>query len=289
MNRTFLLAIVFDVFFSLNIFGEGVEINGLCYMLFKESGEAIVANGNNTWEGELRIPEKVTYDGKDYTVTYIKWLAFMNCEGMTQVYIPQTIKDILHDYHNLDRYKNPFMYCYNLESIDVDNNNQYLTSQDGVLFDKEMKGLYAYPSGNSRSSYNVPESVTRIYDLAFEGSRNLSSIHIPASVDRIGGSAFAGCSLDALVICGILEEDIPQDIFAYMDTSTVIYTHVSQIEKLQKLYKGKVLPISDYNLRVSEIPQTEIQKTVFDLQGRRLSAIPAKGLYIKNGKKFVSR
>jgi len=28
---------------------------------------------------------------------------------------------------------------------------------------------------------------------------------------------------------------------------------------------------------------------IFDLQGRRLSAIPAKGLYIKNGKKFVSR
>jgi len=28
---------------------------------------------------------------------------------------------------------------------------------------------------------------------------------------------------------------------------------------------------------------------IFDLQGRRLSAIPAKGLYIKDGKKFVSR
>lgn len=28
---------------------------------------------------------------------------------------------------------------------------------------------------------------------------------------------------------------------------------------------------------------------VFDLQGRRLNAVPAKGLYIKNGKKFVSK
>ena len=28
---------------------------------------------------------------------------------------------------------------------------------------------------------------------------------------------------------------------------------------------------------------------IFDLQGRRLSAIPAKGLYIRDGKKFVSR
>ncbi|WP_027454433.1 leucine-rich repeat protein [Xylanibacter brevis] len=291
MKKILILSIVLNVFFSLNIFGEGegVLIDGLYYVLFEESDEAIVANGNNTWNGELRIPEKITYNEKDYTVAYIKSLAFMNCNGLTKVFIPSSIKDILHVYQNLDRYKNPFIYCINLDSINVDHDNQYLTSQDGVLFDKEKKELYAYPSGNSRVSYNVPEGTTKIYDLAFEGSKNLACIQIPTSVNRIGGSAFAGCTLDALVIHGILKDDITQDIFQYMDTSTVIYTQICQIEKIQKIYKGKVLPLSDYSLRISELHQLKGNETIIDLQGRRLSRIPEKGMYIKDGKKYVQK
>ena len=58
MKKILILSIVLNVFFSLNIFGEGegVLIDGLYYVLHEESDEAIVANGNNTWNGELRIP-----------------------------------------------------------------------------------------------------------------------------------------------------------------------------------------------------------------------------------------
>lgn len=39
-----------------------------------------------------------------------------------------------------------------------------------------------------------------------------------------------------------------------------------------------------------DVPSSYIHSpSIFDLQGRRLNAVPAKGLYIKNGKKFVSR
>ena len=64
-----------------------VTIGGLKYMLDKSSHTAIVDWGN-CWEGELEIPEVVSYDGEDYTVNSFHWLAFQDCKSLTKVTIP---------------------------------------------------------------------------------------------------------------------------------------------------------------------------------------------------------
>ena len=84
--------------------------------------------------------------------------------------------------------------CEYLASIDVDENNQNYSSEDGVLFNKDKTELVQYPMGIETKSYDIPESVTSIGAYAFYGCQSLLSITIPESVTSIGEYAFNGCS-----------------------------------------------------------------------------------------------
>jgi hypothetical protein len=116
-----------------------------------------------------------------------------------------------------------------LTSINVDRGNLVYASIDGVLFDKNIRALIKYPEGKNQRTYNIPSTVTKIEDYAFNGCSNLISINvdnrnpvfasvdgvlfdknirnlikypegknqrtyvIPSSVTFIYGNAFAGC------------------------------------------------------------------------------------------------
>lgn len=87
-----------------------------------------------------------------------------------------------------------FCYCESLAEIKVDENNQYYSSEDGVLFNKEKTLLIQYPVGNTRTSYTTPEGLTNIGIDAFEYCKSLTSIEISEGVKSIGSWAFRGCS-----------------------------------------------------------------------------------------------
>lgn len=82
---------------------NAVEINGIEYEL--KGDEAIVRplerfnqDGQRlTYGGDVQIPEKVGYESKTYTVTVIGEQAFLNCEFLKSVTLPNSIK-ILEDY-----------------------------------------------------------------------------------------------------------------------------------------------------------------------------------------------
>ena len=77
-----------------------------------------------------------------------------------------------------------------MDNITVSSSNTHYKTIDGVLFDSSGATLIQYNSGNTRSSYAVPTSVTTIVNPAFMGASHLNSITIPASVETIGGYAF---------------------------------------------------------------------------------------------------
>ena len=67
-------------------------------------------------------------------------------------------------------------------------------SKNGVLFDKEKKTIYRYPSSKSGKTYNVPKSVELIVSGAFEGCRNLQTVNFNKdSTALIDGLAFYNC------------------------------------------------------------------------------------------------
>ncbi|MBQ7698552.1 MAG: leucine-rich repeat protein [Paludibacteraceae bacterium] len=119
------------------------------------------------------IPASVTTIG-NYAFAYT---------GLTSVVIPESVTTIG---------EGAFAAAY-LTTIDVDANNPNYCSVDGVLFNKDKTTLILYPIDNSRTTYSIPNSVTKIGTYAFFGCYNLTSIVIPASVTSIGKYAFSGC------------------------------------------------------------------------------------------------
>ncbi len=123
----------------------------------------------------ISIPEFVESIGQS---------AFQDCSNLTNVDIPCGTSSIA---------EGVFGGCDNLLSINVDENNWYYTSVDGVLYNKEMSSLLAYPAGKENTSFAIPNSVTTIEFCAFHSCRNLVNIDIPSSVTAIGSQAFRGC------------------------------------------------------------------------------------------------
>jgi hypothetical protein len=121
------------------------------------------------------------------SVTTIESVAFCNCSSLTSVTIPSSVTSIG---------VNAFLGCTRLASITVDAANTTLSSEDGVLFNKDKTFLIFYPAGYG-ASYTIPSSVTSIGDGAFRES-NLTSITIPGRVTTIGNQAFSSTDLTSV-------------------------------------------------------------------------------------------
>lgn len=78
----------------------------------------------------------------------------------------------------------------NLPAIDVAEENLCYCSVEGVLYDKDVKALIAYPAGTSTLVYSICDGVTAIAPGAFGNVQNLQTLNIPASVNNIAESTF---------------------------------------------------------------------------------------------------
>ena len=110
--------------------------------------------------------------------------AFHGCKSLTSITIPSSVWSIA---------DNAFGDCSSLINIDVDKDNQTYSSQDGVLFNKDKTVLINYPIGSERTSYNIPDGVTRINESTFRECTSLKSIIIGNGVTVIDRYAFYNC------------------------------------------------------------------------------------------------
>ncbi len=137
--------------------------------------------------------------------------------------------------------------CGGLKEIIVKEGNPVYCSEDGVVYDKQMKTLLCSPTFR-RGTMTVPQGVEKIGEGAFSASR-LSAIILPDSLREIGPSAFAHCftHLTELVIPSNVEK-IGEDAFSWCDKlKTVrIPDSVKKIGKDAFLYSEKaVIECSD--------------------------------------------
>ena len=101
--------------------------------------------------------------------------AFLGCSSLTNIEIPSGVESIGN---------NAFINCENLKAINVDENNNYYSSIEGVLFN-EAKTILIYYPGSKGEIYKVPEGTIEIKDYAFEGT-NIKCLDIPEGVTKIG-------------------------------------------------------------------------------------------------------
>ena len=174
-------------------------------------------------------------------------------------------------------------------------------------------GAYAFDSFKKLVSMRLPLKTTSIGDRAFRFS-GLKMIEIPDAVTAIGLEAFGGCSTLSTVIIGKKVKTISQGVFynspvkdVYVKALTpptlsdyifnsnpTIHVYASALAKYQSSSWAKYGTIvgdltdeivdgmetihnSKFKIQNEEVP-------VFDLQGRRLTGKPSRGLYIEDGK-----
>ena len=118
-------------------------------------------------ESHVEIPSTVTHNGISYSVKKIKDGAFAGCTDIESITIPKSVESILGEV---------FTGCSNLKTFYVAKENTKYCSDNGVLFNKDKKTLVAYPANKASTSYTIPESVTYIFDDAFQSCPNLEEI-----------------------------------------------------------------------------------------------------------------
>ena len=79
-----------------------------------------------------------------------------------------------------------------LEEINVDPENTYCASEDGILYSKDKTILYACPASYKKAVV-IPDTVKTIATRAFKGCKLIKEVIIPDSVTVIEEQAFADC------------------------------------------------------------------------------------------------
>lgn len=160
------------------ISGQAIKESGTCgdnltYTIY-ENGVAVIEG-----DGRLEDTNKndVIWRSKKLTELFIREgvseigkYAFRDCDTITTVHIPRSVVRIGEwAFNDSDR----------LTAIEVDPDNNYYASSDGVLYNKERTVLEHYPSGKW-GVYTLPMTVTQIQNWAFAGSKHLRYIGVEA-------------------------------------------------------------------------------------------------------------
>ena len=164
---------------SLSAAAYSFESAGIYYNITGDNTVEVTYSdrNNNTYSGSVSIPETVTSNGTEYSVTTIGESAFKG-SAVTSVSMPEGITSI--DY-------NAFSGCQNLETVAL--------PESLTIF-----GFRAFESCKLLKTIKIPSGVTAIPGSCFYFCSSLESVTIPEGVMTIGQYAFFGCNLKELTL-----------------------------------------------------------------------------------------
>ena len=147
------------------------EVNGVFYETDGSSMTASVVENYDFYQGAVVIPETISVDGADYTVTAVADFAFYDCGSLTSVTLPETVTSIgMYAFQN----------CLKLKSVNIPSNLTYLGEQ-------------AFGECAELNGINLPGTITEIGVSAFEGCTGLTDITLGEGIRNIPSTMFARC------------------------------------------------------------------------------------------------
>lgn len=178
------------------------DSNDICTQCGEEKMVDFIIGQNNCYmagitslEGDIIIPKTFVYEGIKYKVTSLSDGAFSNCNKMTSVIIPDSVKEI-------GVYA--FSACTNLVKISIPNSITRIsqgflsasTSVDNVIIPNSVTsiGQHAFHYCKGLTSITIPENVTTIENYAFQYCSSLKNVEILGHITSMGLYAFLECS-----------------------------------------------------------------------------------------------
>ena len=213
-----LLYILTFVTISLSLHANGIEIDGVYYLLDEDSKTATVTftgalgNSSSTYSGDIIVPTAVTYHSVNYLIVAIGDSAFYKCSALTTIVLPDSATTIG---------KNAFQGCSALTS---------------VHFPKCLKTIldYAFTSCTKLDNVIIPNTVTHVGTQAFGGCKNLKNILLPNSIKTFGNYIFYECSS----LKSIILPDSIQNLYvgSFSNCTKLSYIHLP--DKLTTLWQS---------------------------------------------------
>lgn len=214
---------------QIPVYAEAIISNNISYELGED--EATVVGYETMPSGELIIPESITIQGIDYTVTKIADNAFVNCNEITSINLPNTIvefgKLVFANNTRLESIDMPdelkkmgestFQGCTTLTSIVISEGLKQMgrstfegcTALKSVVLPNELEktGGRTFSGCTSLEEVNIPTSLKIIESRDFSGCTALKKMHLPDNIQKIEATAFESCfSLSDLVLNEGLQE-----------------------------------------------------------------------------------
>ena len=248
-----------------NRFPTRFEADGIFYNI-TDSDERTVEvtfKGNNPDEfeyeyknGEVDIPQSVTYNGREFTVTAIAGQAFKN-PYISRINIPEgikVIKDSAFIYCNLSEIlsipasveyfglSNIYPALY-IDSIAIDKENPFYDSRQGcnAIIETATNTLIA-----GCKNTVIPYGVERIAKDAFVCCEELKNISIPATVKEIGAKAFAKSK--------ITEVNIPEGVTTLEEYTFQYCEYLQNVTLPESLTEIRLAALSHCGFRELLIP-----------------------------------
>ena len=171
---------------------------GLTYTLNADHTATVANYDNHTPDGVIDIPDTVTKDNIDYTVTAIGNNAFESL-NVSSVFIPATVTSI-----------GPFAFrfCKFLATVTFAEDSQLKSIGLGAFYGTEQ----AYPRFKE---IKIPDSVETIGNAAFRYCQNLERIALPSALQTLSNVTFYGCTALSEVTFPASLETIQVGAFGY--------------------------------------------------------------------------
>ena len=182
--------------------------------------------------------------------------AFDYCTSLASIHIGSGLQSSDEWYSSPVR----FGYCPNLEEVTVSSSNQYYSSIDGVLYNKEQTSLLCCPNKKVDDFY-YPETIASIGDSAFYGCDRLESISLPSLITSIGVRAFEGCT-------SLTSIDIPSTLttigeYAFYNCSSLEEISFASVTSLGRGVLSGCTSIKSVTLNVMKYTDVKYFSTLF--------------------------
>lgn len=223
----------------------GTDLDGVVFSGFNGNATTaevrvyhpMVKNPNRTSDEDPAYIEDTTRN-----VVAIDQFTFVSDENMQYCYIGPDVQYID---------EQAFFGCFALRAIYVDEANPYFCDIDGVLYSKDMKTMYLYPTyhishlqdtgvvpvgfyddGKNLETFEIPEGVERVASGCFYKTWGIREITLPSTIKSIGEMAFFKCQSLGLINLpdGLVE--IGSDAFSYCFSMTGALYIPESVEKV---------------------------------------------------------
>jgi len=125
-----------------------------------------------TYADTIEVPASVSYNGQTFRVVAIGNEAFMGCDSLKQVILPESVKSIG---------EGAFTLCKKLKSFNI---------PSGVT----VLPLCAFSQCSSLDSIDLPANIKTIGKMAFYGCTHIQKVTLHNGLTSIGEMAFYDCS-----------------------------------------------------------------------------------------------